>query len=141
LGFSGNAKGEIDMAKYIAGLKMSAFVFDYDYNASSVEELKKTHKPFYREIRAAHPDLPVLFMTIPNFDYDPSAPLRRQVVLETFLDAKSRGEKVWFIDGETFYGAENRDACAVDTCHPNDLGFYQMARAVKPVLKEMLGLD
>lgn len=141
LGFSGNAKGEIAMAKYIAGLKMSAFVFDYDYNAPSVEELKKTHKPFYREIRAAHPDLPVLFMTIPNFDYDPSAPLRRQVVLETFLDAKSRGENVWFIDGETFYGAENRDACAVDTCHPNDLGFYQMARAVKPVLKEMLGLD
>ncbi|MBR6561832.1 MAG: hypothetical protein IKK78_02365, partial [Oscillospiraceae bacterium] len=29
LGFSGNAKGEAAMARYIAGLEMSAFVMDY----------------------------------------------------------------------------------------------------------------
>ncbi len=41
LGFTGNAKGEPEMAAYIAGLDMSALVLDYDYNAASAEALKK----------------------------------------------------------------------------------------------------
>ena len=31
LGFSGNAKGELQMAEYISKIDMSAFVYDYDY--------------------------------------------------------------------------------------------------------------
>ena len=35
LGFSGNAKGEEVIARYIASLDMSLFVYDYDYNTPS----------------------------------------------------------------------------------------------------------
>ena len=35
LGFSGNAKGKEIIARYIASLDMSLFVYDYDYNAPS----------------------------------------------------------------------------------------------------------
>lgn len=31
-----------------------------------------------------------------------------------------------------------RQCCTVDGVHPNDLGAYRMARAVLPVLKEIL---
>ena len=43
LGFSGNCKAEKAMAEYISKLDMSVFVFDYDYNAETVEELKANH--------------------------------------------------------------------------------------------------
>ena len=42
LGFSGQAMGEANMAKYIASLDLSAFVMDYDHNAPNIEHLKKT---------------------------------------------------------------------------------------------------
>ena len=47
LGFSGNARGERAMAEYVAAQPMSAFAFDYDHNAPSVEHLKNTHYDFY----------------------------------------------------------------------------------------------
>ena len=50
LGFSGNGKGEDTMAEYIASLDMSAFVYDYDYNAPTTEHYEATHDRFYRII-------------------------------------------------------------------------------------------
>ena len=41
LGFSGSALAEREMAEYIADLDMRAFVYDYDFNAPTVEHLKK----------------------------------------------------------------------------------------------------
>ena len=43
LGFSVSCFGAPLMAKYIAGLDMLAFVLDYDYNATSVEHLRKMY--------------------------------------------------------------------------------------------------
>ncbi len=53
LGFSGSAKGEPELAEYIAGLDMSVLVMDYDYNAPNVEHLQNTHLPFYEIVRKA----------------------------------------------------------------------------------------
>ena len=45
---------------------------------------------------------------------------------------------VRFLDGETFYGDVDRELCSIDGVHPNDLGFYRMAAAIRPVLEELL---
>ena len=37
---------------------------------------------------------------------------------------------MYFIDGEELFGDEDRDNCTVDGCHPNDLGFYRMAKRI-----------
>ena len=47
LGFSGNAKGEPAMAEYITKLDMSCFVFDYDFNAPTLDFLKNTYHTFF----------------------------------------------------------------------------------------------
>ena len=60
LGFSGSAKGEDEMMEYIASLDMSVFVYDYDYNAPSVEYLKNTHEKMFKKIREKNPDLPMM---------------------------------------------------------------------------------
>lgn len=64
LGFSGSAKGEDTMMAYLASLDMSVFVYDYDYNAPTVEHLRKTHYKGYRTIRDAQPNLPIVICTI-----------------------------------------------------------------------------
>ena len=48
----GGSAQELKCAEYIASLDMSAFVYDYDHNAPSVEHLQNTHEKFYNIIRA-----------------------------------------------------------------------------------------
>jgi lysophospholipase L1-like esterase len=64
---------------------------------------------------------------------------RRGVIFDTYRRARDTGDaNVYFIDGERLFGADMRDSCTVDGCHPNDLGFYRMARAVLPTLEQVL---
>ncbi len=141
-GFSGSARGEKFLAEYFSTLSMSAFVLDYDHNAPTPEELQATHEAFFRVIRQAQPKLPILIMTRPDFENDWQSDQRRAVIRATYNHAVQKGDThVWFLDGELFFGRENRHACTVDGCHPTDLGFMRMAQTVYPVLKEMLQLD
>jgi lysophospholipase L1-like esterase len=138
LGFSGNGMGEMLMAEQIASLELSAFIMDYDHNAPTPEHLKKTHEPFFKCIRNRHPELPVIFVTKPDVDNDiPTNIIRKGIIYETYKNALDNGDKkVWYVDGFTLFGKDNRDACTVDGCHPNDLGFYRMAEAILPALRE-----
>ena len=139
LGFSGSGKGEIALAQEIAKLKLSAFVMDYDHNAPDPEHLQKTHEVFFQAIRSVQKDLPVIMMS--KCDYSPTAAndLRREIIRTTSLNAVRNGDKhVYYIDGETLFGKNMRDACTVDGCHPNDLGFFRMYKHVLPVLKKAL---
>ena len=139
LGFSGSARGERIMADYINTFDMGVFVYDYDHNAPTVEHLAETHKPFFDRIRQAHPQVPVIMMTRPAEVYNEEFRARREVVKATYDAAVAAGdENVWFIDGETFYGEKDRNLCAVDDCHPNDLGFFRMASVIRPVLEAAL---
>ena len=139
LGFSGNAKGEEAIVNYMAQINMSVFVCDYDHNAPTVEHLQATHLPLYRAIRKAQPELPIIFVTKPDHQHEPETELRRQVVLNTYNTAIAEGDKhVAFIDGATLFEGEMADSCTVDTCHPNDLGFYRMSQKIGAVVEEML---
>jgi len=144
LGFSGSGKGEEIVARYISMLDLSAFVLDYDHNAPSIEHLENTHKKFFSIIREAQPDLPVIFVSKPDFDPSPEANAkRRDVIFKTYSEAVAAGDKkVWFVDGESLFGPyetlNDRRACTVDGCHPNDLGFWRMADTIYPVLEEAL---
>ena len=138
-GFSGNARGDLRFAEYILKSNPSIFVFDYDHNAPTPEELAATHEPFFRLIRDARPDLPIIMMTRPDFLCDEDAAKRRAVVRKTYENALARGDRlVRFIDGGTFFPPALRRDCSVDTCHPNDMGFHYMAEAVAPHLLDFL---
>lgn len=139
LGFSGSAKGELSIAEYIAGLEMSAFVLDYDHNAPTPEHLEATHFAFFSVIREKNPLLPVLLLSRPQPNPDSEELLRRDIVKQTWKKAVESGDNnVYFIDGTQMLGAFGGDSGTVDNCHPNDLGFYCMAKALEPVLKSAL---
>lgn len=142
LGFSGSGRGEPAVAKAIADLKLSAFVMDYDHNAPSVKHLEETHEQFFKIIRQQQPELPIIIMTKCDNWGSAADAQRRDVIRKTYENALSAGDRnVYFIDGATLFGTENRDACTVDRCHPNDLGFYRMYQTCLPVLKKALKQD
>ena len=142
LGFSGNARGEQAIAEYIASLPMSAFVYDYDYNAITPADLEKTHKRMFDIIREKNPTLPIIMMTRPKFKLETDTAVRRDIVRATYDAARAAGDRnVYYIDGHQMMRDLVGDGGTVDSTHPNDLGFAVMAQVVGGVLKTALGID
>lgn len=138
LGFSGSARGEDTIADYIKNLSMSVFVYDYDYNAPTVEHLRATHERMFLRIREQNPDLPIVMMSRPNYFLDTEAKQRFDIVKATYDNAVSRGDKnVYLIGGPTLMAKAEYEG-TVDGCHPNDLGFYSMAAALGDILEIIL---
>lgn len=145
-GFSGCGRGEIAVAHALGKMQLSAFVMDYDHNAPTIEHLTATHQKFFQAVRAGNPDLPIVIVSRCDFHSVTSEGLksniiRRDIIKKTYQDAVDSGDKkVWFVDGSTLFGREDVDACTVDGCHPNDLGFYRMYKGILPALKKALGI-
>lgn len=141
LGFAGNAKGDCEIAEYIAGLDMSAFVLDYDWNAPDPDFLRETHQPFFETVRARNPELPVLLIS--RFESDHTNPAdtaaRFEVIRATYEAALARGDRrVALLDGRTLFAPDERDLCLMDFTHPNDYGFHRMAEGILPWVQQML---
>ena len=144
MGFSSGARGEQCVAEAIAGLKLSAFVMDYDHNAQSIKQLKETHEKFYKTVRAAQPKLPIIIVSGPRDGRVKDYRTRRDVIKATYQRAVAAGDKhVYFVDGIHFYDLPGmpvipRDFTTVDNTHPTDLGFHLMYLKIRPVLKKAL---
>lgn len=137
LGFSGNCKGEPLMAEYLSGIDCSLLFMAYDGNVG-VEHLERTHFRFYEIYRQAKKDVPVIFMSVPCFDNYPNTQERREILRQSFLKAREQGDDhVYFIDGETLFGEEDREICTVEGIHPNDLGFYRIATVIRELYREI----
>ena len=142
LGFSGSAKGEVEIAEYIAALDMSIFVYDYDNNSPSPEHLRETHERMFKIIREKNPDLPIIIMTAtPRLYTNGTVKERSEIVYKTYENAKNSGdENVYFVNGW-----DNFDSCAdgvlgaaVEGTHLDDLGFTLLAKSVGDVIKKIL---
>ena len=139
LGFSGAARGEEAMADYLASLKKSVIVCEYDHNEPSAEELSKRHLPFYKRIRETDKDTPILFISRPDEGNASEAHKRMKIVEATYNYALENGDKnVYFIDGITLFPDDIRYDCTVDSVHPNDLGAHMIAEKLTEKLREIL---
>lgn len=141
LGFSGSARAEDAIANYIAGLDMSAFVYDYDYN-SNLTHYIKTHERMFKIIRQSNPNTPIIMMTRPKYylsqNYQDETK-RLDVLLNTYNNAIASGDKnVYYINGQDLLIDLLRESALVDNCHPTDCGFASMAYVIGNKLKEIL---
>ena len=130
LGFSGSCKGETAMADYLASLDMSAFVCGYDHNAPTLSHLQRTHLPLVQAVRKAHPDIPIVLFGRAKAVLNEEERARRAVV-----EATCAAVKGIFLPNEALIPADIFSWATVDGVHPNDLGFYHMAKAVAAALK------
>lgn len=135
LGFGGNALGEKVMGDYIASLSMSVFVMDYDYNAPDEKHLMETHSRMYRIVRETNPTLPIIMMSKPKPHLNEVDSKRLDIIKSTYNAALEHGdENIYFVPGYELIPDTIIDSAKVDTVHPNDLGYYSMA---KRVMKEL----
>ena len=139
LGFSGSGRAEDAMAAHIAGLEMSAYVMDYDYNAPNAAHLLATHEKMFKCVRKAQPELPIIMVSCPDCRLTEAQKERREIIRATYTHAVEAGDKnVYFIDGSTLTWRFGGDSGTVDGCHPNDLGFMCMALGIGEVVKRAL---
>ena len=138
LGFSGNARAEDTMIDYICGLDMSVFVEDYDHNAPDVEHLRNTHEKLYKAVRKAHPDIPIIMMSRPKYYLTTEEKERFAIIRQTYGNAIAAGDSnVYLLDGRQLMEMAKNEG-TVDDCHPTDLGFASMAKALGEVLAKIL---
>lgn len=91
-------------------------------------------------IRRKNPDLPILILSRPKYKLTRDEDERLSVIRKTYTDAVESGDKnVHFIDGPTLMKYAKNDG-TVDGCHPNDLGFHSMAKAIIPKLKQIISI-
>lgn len=139
LGFSGGCRGELEFARYIAGLDMSAFVLDYDHNAPGLAGLEATHEPFFQEFRRLRPDVPVIMISASDHAGGlENRRKRRDIIKKTYENALANGDRnVYFVDGLKAYEEVGVEFCTVDNAHPNDLGFYCMYKNAIPAFEKV----
>ena len=118
---------------------MTAFCYDYDYNANSLEHYKETHEKFFKIIRAAHPELPIIMTTRPKKHITPAEQERIDVMMQTYNNAVAAGDKnVYYIKGTDLLEDLIAEAALIENCHPNDCGFASIAKVYGQKLKEIL---
>ncbi len=139
LGFAGAALAEDAIVQYLTTIDCSVFVCDYDHNATDSAYLRLTHEKLYLAYRAARPDTPVIFVGRPDFHLNHEEDAnRRDVIFTTYQNARRRGEKVLFVDGQSLFAGELREECTNDGTHPNDLGMVRMADVIGKAVETAL---
>ena len=144
LGFSGNARFDLEIAELMATVKNpGVFVIDCIPN-SSEELIREKGETFFRILRDAHPDVPVIFVEDPvfprsAFDTELQAEVtgRNIALTELFRKLKKSGEKkIYYVSSKKMLG--NDAEATVDGAHFTDLGSMRYVDNIMLTLKRAL---
>lgn len=144
LGFSGNALLDMEIAELMASVDdPGLFVLDYAPNAYA-DMIDANGEAFFRVIRDAHPDVPVIFIEDVIF---PHALFDKAILKEVtdknlaqrrlYDKLKKAGEKnIYYISAEGMIGDDGE--ATVDSIHFTDLGAMRYVDHVIPVIRKAL---
>lgn len=144
LGFSGNALLDMEIAELMASVEdPGLYVLDYVPNASA-QAIDEVGEQFFRIIRDAHPEVPVVFIEdviFPHtiFDNKILEEVTKKNVAQKrlFKKLKKSGEKrIYYISAEGMIGDDGE--ATVDAIHFTDLGAIRYVDHVLPVIKRAL---
>ncbi len=143
LGFSGNGKTEPEMAQLLAELDPAAYVIDSLPNLD-VAQVKERIEPFVRQLRTAHPEVPIVLVENVSYADAGFIETRRSKVSDAnaylrqlFARLTKEGDRhLHYVPSSFLLGGDGEDT--VDGTHPTDLGFARMAEGMQPILREAL---
>jgi hypothetical protein len=146
LGFSGNGRGEPEMARAVADIDASCYVMDFAQNNPTLESLVEVYAPFVETIRTRHPEIPVVLITpiyATRESWGPDARLdgMRAHIRQVGARRIAAGDKyLQIVEGTDLLGPADGGGL-VDGTHPNDLGFLWMADRLAARLRKVLALE
>jgi hypothetical protein len=144
LGFSGNGRMEPEVVKFVAELDPAVFVLDCLPNMNPQQITERT-VPGVKQLRAAHPNTPILLVEDRNMQTGFLIEARRKgneanhaALREAFAALKAENvPQIYYLEGANLLGDDGE--ATVDGSHPTDLGFTRQAaefeRVLRPVLK------
>ena len=144
LGFSGNALLDLEIARLMASVPDPAvYVLDYAPNAYA-PMIKEHGEEFFRILRDAHPDVPVIFIEDVIFPHTLcDSAIRKEVEDKNFEQKalfdrlKKQGEKqIYFIPAAKMTMPDGESTA--DTIHLTDLGMQRYVDLVLPVIRKAL---
>ena len=144
LGFSGNALLDYEIAELMASVESpSVFVLDYVPNASA-NDIDDKGERFFRILRDAHPDVPVILVEDPVFAHSvvdkkiaEEVRSRNNAQKALYKRLKKAGEKrIYYVSSREMTG--NDGEAFVDGIHFTDLGMVRYADHMTKVLKKVL---
>ena len=144
LGFSGNALLDMEIAHLMASVEdPGLFVLDYAPNAWDYL-IDEKGEEFFRVLRDAHPDVPVIFIEdviFPHSIYDKKilaeVTKKNEAQKRLFTRLKKQGEKkIYYIGAEGMIGDDGE--ATVDGTHFTDLGAMRYVDHVLPVIRKAL---
>jgi len=145
LGFSGNGRGEPELARAVASINAAVYVLDFAQNNPTVESLTQVYAPFLEVIRGAHPETPVLVITPiyaahESWSRDARLEGMRELIRHVAAQRIAAGDRhLEIVEGTDLLGPARGDGL-VDGTHPNDLGFQWMAEGLAARLAKILCL-
>lgn len=145
LGFSGNALLDMEIAELMAAYPdPGVFVLDNMPNGSAELTLEK-QEAFFRVLRKAHPDVPVVFIENPNYPgmrFDAGrenyVKSKNAALHQVFDKLVADGEKnIYLVGAMNMLGSDNTGT--IEGTHFTDIGFVSYANILVPVLRPLLG--
>jgi len=141
LGFSGNARLDPEIARLMARADASCYVVDALPNCTA-DIVDERMADFIGILRLAHPDTPILIVESPwfpimRFDREVADTLReKNRRLRAIYDRLSSDDK-----NLHYFNADNiltDPEATVDNYHLTDYGFLKFAKALRPVLEQLI---
>lgn len=149
-GFSGNGKGEPELATMFASIERPAlYILDYEWNIITGAEMAASLPPFIDILKKAHPEVPILlvshtpgcFEALDNVDASrKNFADKKAAIIQEFKKRRQAGDNlIFFLDGSTLMGEDWWNGL-VDGTHPSDLGFERIEKGLYPVVANILGI-
>lgn len=144
LGFSGNARLDYEIAEYITCVRNpSLIVLDYVPNPSA-KLINDRGERFFRIIRDAFPDVPVIFVEDPTFPHSrfdqkmfEEVTSKNAAQHALYAKLKKSGEKrLYYVSTDGLIGDDGE--ATVDGVHFTDLGMMRYVEKMLPVMKKAL---
>lgn len=148
LGFSGNAFGEIEVARVISQIHdAKLFIIDYEANSGTNGKMELTLDRFIRCLRENNPETPIAVLSRIKYLFDDLKPTlgTRREALRKFQEnmvkkfRKSGDKFVYYIDGSRLMGKDYHEY-TIDSIHPNDLGFMKIADGLEKRIRKILNI-
>lgn len=143
LGFSGNAKMEIEVARYLAGLAADCYVLDCIPNQTP-QQVSDRAIPFIRYLHAQKPNIPIILVESVvrehgYFDRSVGDNVSKQndnirIAYEQLK--KEKCKNLYYIPASAFMGTDHEGT--IDGTHLTDVGFNRIAAAILKVLKKAI---
>jgi len=145
LGFSGNGRMEIELARLIAEIDAAVYIIDCLPNIDAKTTAERT-EPLVKYLRSKRPDTPILLVEDRNYSNSYLIPGKKQrnessqaALKAAFARLKKAGvPHLYYLEGRNMLG-DDFDG-TVDSSHPNDLGFWRQANHFEAALRKIPGL-